>query len=74
MEVRIGVRNVAREVIFESDQTAEQLGVLVDAALAGGGALRLVDDRGRHYLVPADAIGFVQLGGADKGRVGFGAT
>lgn len=74
MEVRIGVRNVAREVTFESDQTAEQVHQLVDDAVAAGRPLHFVDDRGRHYLIPLEALGFVQIGGADKGRVGFGAS
>ena len=34
--------------------------------------LTLEDDKGRRYFVPADAIGFVNVGHAEKGRVGFG--
>ncbi len=72
MEVRIGVRNVAREISFESDQEADTITSLVEAALRDGTVLSLVDDKGRTYLVPADAIGFIHLGDAEKGRVGFG--
>jgi hypothetical protein len=73
VEVRIGVRQVAREITFESEQSADAINAAVDAALRDGVALRLHDDRGRVFLVPADAIGFVQIGEAEKGRVGFGA-
>lgn len=75
MEVRIGVRQVAREVAFDSDQTPEDVLTAVSSAVASGaGVLQLVDDRGRTIVVPVDAIGYVEIGGSDKGRVGFGAT
>lgn len=74
MEVRIGVRQVAREITFESEQSAEAIGEAVATALAEGNPLHLTDDRGRAFVIPADALGFVQIGGAEKGRVGFGAT
>ncbi|MBK8470119.1 MAG: DUF3107 domain-containing protein [Candidatus Phosphoribacter sp.] len=73
MEVRIGVREVAREISFESDQTGVQVAAAVADALRDGKVLDLTDDKGRHYLVPAAAIGFVHYGESEKGRVGFGA-
>ncbi|MBK8867794.1 MAG: DUF3107 domain-containing protein [Dermatophilaceae bacterium] len=72
MEVRIGVRQVAREVVFETEQTPEAIGAAVEAALRDGSVLTLVDDKGRRYFVPAEAIGFVNVGETEKGRVGFG--
>lgn len=72
MEVRIGVRQVAREVVFETDEDAEAVSALVEAALRDGTVLTLRDDKGRRYLVPAEAVGFVHLGDSEKSRVGFG--
>ncbi|MEI2826836.1 MAG: DUF3107 domain-containing protein [Dermatophilaceae bacterium] len=72
MEVRIGVRQVAREIVFETEQTPEDIGAAVEAALRDKTVLTLEDDKGRRYFVPADAIGFVNVGHAEKGRVGFG--
>ena len=72
MEVRIGVRHVAREIVFETEQTPEEIGGAVEAALRDNAVLTLEDDKGRRYFVPADAIGFVNVGHAEKGRVGFG--
>jgi hypothetical protein len=72
VEVRIGVRQVAREIAFESTQSIDEVTAAVAAALKQGTMLDLTDDKGRHYLVPADALGFVHIGEAEKGRVGFG--
>ncbi len=72
MEVRIGVQNVAREITFESNQSADAVAEAVAAALKDGGALTLSDDKGRYYIIPANALGFVHMGDQEKGRVGFG--
>jgi hypothetical protein len=72
VEVKIGVQNVAREITLESDQTPEQVSETVREALADGGLLSLTDDKGRLVLVPVASIGYVDVGAAEKGRVGFG--
>lgn len=75
MEVRIGVRNIAREVAFESSQDPETLKQEISAALAGDDqVLSLTDERGRSILLPADAVGYVEIGAPEKSRVGFGRT
>ncbi len=74
MEVRIGVRNVAREIAFESSQTVDEVAKAVTKALDAGTTLSLDDDKGRRYLVPAGAVGYVNVGESEKGRVGFGAV
>ena len=74
MEVRIGIRDVAREVAFESAQTPAQVrGVVAQALATEGGLLELEDDKGRTILVPTSAIGYLELGANEKGRVGFGS-
>ena len=72
MEVKIGVQNVAREVTLESDQSPEEVEALVTEALATGGTLSLVDGTGRRVLVPVATLGYVDIGTAKKGSVGFG--
>lgn len=75
VEVRIGVRNVAREVAFESSQDPEALKAEITAALSGTEkVLTLTDERGRSILVPADAVGYVEIGAPEKSKVGFGRT
>ena len=71
MEVTIGVQNVARELTVETDSPTSEVSAAVEAALADGGVLRLVDNRGRQVFVPAAVIGWVQVGDSEKGRVGF---
>lgn len=73
MEVKIGVQNVAREIVVESVQSPDEVEALVTEALTNGGLLDLVDDSGRRVLIPVATIGYVDLGAAKKGSVGFGA-
>lgn len=73
MEVRIGVKHVAREVVIESSQKPEEVREIVAAALGEGKALELADEKGRHVLVPVDAVAYVEVGVEEAGRVGFGS-
>lgn len=74
MEVRIGIRDVAREVTFESAQSPAQVRAAVSEAVsAGAGLLELEDDKGHMVLVPVQSLGYVEIGAQDKGRVGFGS-
>jgi len=72
VQVRITVANVASDVNFESALSAAEIQSAVDAALKSGEALTLEDIRGRVVMVPADKIGFVEIGEQTDRRVGFG--
>ena len=74
MEVTIGVQNVARELSVETDASAEEVSAAVETAMTDGGLLRLVDTKGRTGLVPGRAVGWIQVGESEKGKVGFGAV
>lgn len=72
MEVKIGIVESPRELVVSSDQTADEVTALVDAALAdAGGLLRLVDEKGRTYVVRAAHIAYVEIAPEDTRRVGF---
>lgn len=71
MEVRIGVQNVSREVFVETDLSAADVEKKVADALAGL-TLDLTDVKGRRVIVPANAIGYVEIGEEERRRVGFG--
>jgi hypothetical protein len=74
VEVRIGVRDVAREVTLESASTPEQVRATIAEAVSSGAPLvELVDDKGATVLVPTSALGYVEIGSPEKGRVGFGS-
>ena len=34
--------------------------------------IELEDDKGRTVLIPTGALGYVEIGAQEKGRVGFG--
>ena len=72
MEVKIGIAESARELVVSSDQTPDEVQKLVDASLNGGDPLlKLVDEKGRRFLVRADQIAYVEIAPAER-RVGFG--
>ena len=72
MEVKIGVQNVGREIVLESNQDAETVAKVVGEAIKGGSELRLTDDKGRLIIVPGNALGYVEIGAEEVRRVGFG--
>ena len=71
MEVKIGVRHAARELVVETADTAEEVEAALNQALADDGTLALTDNRGRKVLVPARNIAYVEVGGGVSGQVGF---
>ena len=73
MEVKIGVRDVAREVTLESELKPEEVQAAVEAAVSSGGLLKLTDDRGRVVIIPGALVGYVEIGAPERGKVGFGA-
>ncbi len=73
MEVKIGIANVNREVSIEPEETSLRVEEQVRAAVAEGTPLRLEDAKGRAVIIAAAAIGYVDIGESNKGRVGFGA-
>jgi hypothetical protein len=72
VEVKIGVQNVAREITFETDESAEEVLKAVGDAIANGTALTLTGEKGRKVMVPAGVLGYVQIGESEKRGVGFG--
>jgi hypothetical protein len=75
VEVRIGVRDVSRELTFQSAQSGDQVRDAVQAGLSGAdGVISLEDDKGRQMLVPAAALAYVEIGVQEKGKVGFGTA
>lgn len=74
MEVKIGVQHAPREIVLESDLSAEELESIVAAALSGTAPLlSLTDTKGRKVLVPSDRLSYVDLGEPTTRKVGFGA-
>jgi hypothetical protein len=73
VEVKIGITDSPRELVFSSAQTPEEVEEAVDAAVrAGSGLLALTDEKGRRFLIQAAKIAYIEIGAADARRVGFG--
>lgn len=73
MDVKIGVRDVAREVLLESELTHDEVADAVASAVASSSMLRLTDDKGRLVMIPGSLIGYVEIGAPESRRVGFGS-
>lgn len=73
MEITIGVQNLPRELVVETEQDAAEVTAQVTAALEGKSVLTLTDARGRQIIVPTATIGYVEISSADQRKVGFGA-
>lgn len=74
VEITIGVQHLARELVVESDLTADEAANQISAALSEGKTLELDDSRGRRVIVPTASIGYVEIGSETTRPVGFGAV
>ncbi len=71
VDITIGMRDVARELLLESDLTSEAVTKQVLRALEVGAPIELADSKGRKVIVPASAVGYVEIGSDEQRRVGF---
>lgn len=72
MDIRIGILNSPRELSFESNDSLADIEKAVSAAVEKGAPLlALSDDKGKRYLVPTAAIGYVEIGSESSRRIGF---
>lgn len=74
MEVKVGIRDVPREVTCETKASAATIERALAEALESGGVFTLTDDKGRRVLIPAAQIAYVDLGQEHARPVGFGAV
>ncbi len=74
MEVKIGIQSVPRELVVETKSSAEEVQSALAAAVADGGVFTLGDDKGGRVLIPADKIAYLEIGGTEPRRIGFGNT
>ncbi|MDP8992350.1 MAG: DUF3107 domain-containing protein [Actinomycetota bacterium] len=76
MVVRIGVTYTAKEIEVDLDDAdADELVKTVEEALADESrVLWLTDRRGRRVGVPSAKVAYVEIGGHEDRRVGFGVS
>lgn len=72
MEIKVGLRNIPRELSFESEQSAQDVEQTVANAIdSGAKVIKLVDNKGKLFLIPVDALGYIEVGADEIRRVGF---
>jgi len=75
MEVKIGIQSIPRELVVDTDATAEEVERDLAAALdspGGNAILALTTQKGGRVLIPADKIAFIEFNTDQARRVGFG--
>ena len=73
MEVKIGIQSIPRELVVETETPADEIERALSEVLATDGALfTLAAEKGGKILIPADKIAYVEFGGNEPRRVGFG--
>jgi hypothetical protein len=70
VDIRIGITNSPREISFESAQSAAEVEELITAGLQAG-SVKLVDNKGKVFIVPTGSFAYVELGTETSRRVGF---
>lgn len=73
MDIELGIQNVARTVTFSTEEPADAVNQAIADAVTNGTPISLTDDKGRHIIVPAGALGYAIVGSETKHAVGFGA-
>ena len=72
MDIRIGIANTPRELNIESSQTPAEVEKIVSAALDSDAKfIKLTDEKGKLYIVPVASFSYLEMGGEERGRVGF---
>ncbi len=74
MEIKIGIQSVPRELVIETKSSFEEVQRALAAAVADGGVFTLGDDKSGRVLIPADKIAYLEVGGSEPRRIGFGNT
>ncbi|AWH91629.1 DUF3107 domain-containing protein [Dietzia lutea] len=73
MEVKIGIADSNRELVFKTGMEPDDVHTRVEAALTADakGILELEDEKGRRYLVSTDRVAYVEIGESARRPVGF---
>jgi hypothetical protein len=71
VEVKIGVQHSPRELVVDTQESADAIEKIVAEAVSSDGIITLSDAKGRKLIVPAGKLAYVQIGGDVVGQVGF---
>ena len=71
MEIKIGMKSVAREIALDIDKSPEDLQKLLKDAITKGEIIDLVDKRESHTILNAGHIAYVEFAPERQNRIGF---
>lgn len=71
MEIKIGMKSVAREIALDIDKSPEDLQKLLKDAITKGDIIDLVDKRESHTILNAGNIAYVEFAPERQNRIGF---
>ena len=72
MDIKIGIKNSARELSLESSASAKEVEASVRSAMDSDAKLiSLTDSKGNVFLIPTKSITYLELGAEEARRVGF---
>jgi hypothetical protein len=73
VEVKIGIADSNRELVFKTAMAPEDVQKRVEAALTAEtrAVFELEDEKGRRYLVSTDKVAYVEIGESARRPVGF---
>ncbi|MFC7623594.1 DUF3107 domain-containing protein [Microlunatus sp. GCM10028923] len=72
MEIKVGIKQVTREIVVDTSDSADDVAAAFTKALSDDGLLTLTDTYGRKVLIPAASVGYLDLGEENARTVGFG--
>jgi hypothetical protein len=73
VEVKIGVVYAPRELVVDTEQSAEDVHKALSKAIVDGGVFSLTDDeKGTTVVVPVDKVAYLEIAKPDDRKVGFG--
>lgn len=72
MDIRIGIKQSARELSFDTSETAAAIEKKVAESIDSGSKLiTLTDSKGNVFLVPTKSLAYLEIGAEEARRVGF---
>ena len=72
MDIKIGIKNSARELSFETSASAKELEASIRSAMDSDAKLiSWTDSKGNVFLIPTKSITYLELGAEEARRVGF---
>ncbi len=72
MEIRIGVRDSAREIVVETKLSEKDVASMVSQAFSTNASVIVFEnEKGGTVLVPTQSLGYVEFTKTEERRVGF---